>query len=51
MQGYVARLGLGITLIKNQAAEEMPRKKKMNFDLLMDLRKAKYFIVVISYEL
>ena len=30
MHGYEARLGLGITRIKNHTIEAIPRKKKVN---------------------
>jgi hypothetical protein len=44
MQGYVALLGLGMTLIKNQSAEVIPRKKNTIFDFLTDFKFVKSFI-------
>jgi hypothetical protein len=37
IQGYVARLGFGITLTKNQQVETMPSKKKASLYLLLIL--------------
>jgi hypothetical protein len=34
IQGYVARLGFGITLTKNQQVETKPSNKKVNLCLL-----------------
>jgi hypothetical protein len=39
IQGYVALLGLGITLIKNQIVEAIPIKRIANLVFLADLKK------------
>jgi len=44
MQGYVARVGLGITLIKNQIIEPVPNKINTIFDQRLVLKKSEIFI-------
>ena len=50
IHGYAARLGFGITLIKNQIVDTMP-KKKNNSLLRLTVFSSLFYLEIISFSL
>jgi hypothetical protein len=49
MQGYVARLGFGMTRIKNQMVEARPISIKKNIDFFRFLRSCLFSIMLVKF--